>query len=230
MAQIISDAWMRIVDELIGHSPQTISELLSKVNVTRTAITEQLDELAELGLVVRELERLSSRGRPRYRYSLTLDAIPRIYPGIQRLAISTLWNAIKKLGGEELLMQIITQACEILSDHFGSKMTGITSEERFLEIMKMTAPENDMTKWQINPDGSIDVWRRVCIIEGINSAECRFCGHHKALLESIVGEKLELRKNRYEGAAYCVYRLTPKKQEDAEDSEGEVPKDFPLLV
>ena len=221
MAQIISAAGMRVIEQLIGHPPQTISELLPKVDVTRTAITEQLNELVEVGLVARELERSSGRGRPRFRYSLTSNAISILYPGNQRLAVSMLWSAIKKLGGDELLAQIINEACEILTEqHYGSQVTGKTPEERFLEIMVFTTPRGDEMKWQRNPDGSIDVWRRVCDVEAISSAECRLCEYHKACVETIVGEKIEILENRHEGAPYCVFRLVAKNPEEAEDSDA----------
>ena len=113
---------MRIVDALIGQPPQTISELLPKVKVTRTAITEQLDELVRMGLVVREMEHLPSRGRPRYRYSLSEESVPRIYPGNQQLVVSTIWNAVKEIAGEELSSRIFLHACDKIKDYYSDKI------------------------------------------------------------------------------------------------------------
>ena len=42
----ISAAGLRIAKLLVGHPPQTVSDLLDAAGVTRTAVTEQLNEAA----------------------------------------------------------------------------------------------------------------------------------------------------------------------------------------
>lgn len=49
---------------LVGNPPQTITDLIRAAGVTRTAVTEQLNELVAAGFVERSMERLSGRGRP----------------------------------------------------------------------------------------------------------------------------------------------------------------------
>ena len=65
----ITSAGMRIINLLVGQPPLAIAEMIDNLNVTRTAITEQLSELIEAGYVERTVEKLSSRGRPRHRAS-----------------------------------------------------------------------------------------------------------------------------------------------------------------
>ena len=50
---IISAAGLRIVKLLVGNPPQTVSDLIGATRVTRTAVTEQLNELVAAGYVER---------------------------------------------------------------------------------------------------------------------------------------------------------------------------------
>jgi predicted transcriptional regulator len=71
----ISAAGLRVVRLLVGNPPQTVSSLIRATGVTRTAVTEQLNELIAAGFVERDTERLSGRGRPRHLYRTTQAAL-----------------------------------------------------------------------------------------------------------------------------------------------------------
>ena len=51
----ISAAGMRLIKLLVGHTPRTTAELIDEIGVTRTAITEQLNELLHAGFVTRTI-------------------------------------------------------------------------------------------------------------------------------------------------------------------------------
>lgn len=207
MAQTISAAGMRIIDKLVGLPPQTISELMEKIDVTRTAVTEQLDELVAGGIVFRERERLGSRGRPRFRYSLNPDAAARLYPGNQDVVVPAIWKAICDIGGEELLDQVIEGASRNAKVHYDKTVTGETPEERFVQIMEATAPVGEKLRWQKNEDGSYDFWRRVCEMSGLNNKECVCCRLHCHFLELVTGAKVQQLANRHDGEPCCAFRI-----------------------
>ena len=71
----VSAAGLRIVKLLVGNPPQTVSDLIDTTGVTRTAVTEQLNELVAAGFVERSTERLTGRGRPRHLYKATDAAL-----------------------------------------------------------------------------------------------------------------------------------------------------------
>ena len=50
---------MRVVKLLVGHAPRSVGELIDETGVTRTAVTEQLNELMAAGFVERTVEKLS---------------------------------------------------------------------------------------------------------------------------------------------------------------------------
>ena len=66
---------LRIVKLLAGQSPKTVASLIRSMGITRTAVTEQLNDLVGAGLVERAVERLPGRGRPRHVYKATNAAL-----------------------------------------------------------------------------------------------------------------------------------------------------------
>ena len=79
----VTAAGMRLMKLLVGQPPQAVSELVRMAGVTRTAVAEQLDELVAAGLVERQTQRLSGRGRPRHLYRATNTAISLLFTGRQ---------------------------------------------------------------------------------------------------------------------------------------------------
>ena len=58
----VSTAGMRMMNLLVGKPPQTVQELVDSTDVTRTAITEQLNELLGAGLIERKRQPPTGRG------------------------------------------------------------------------------------------------------------------------------------------------------------------------
>ncbi len=58
----VSQAGLRIIKLLVGHPPKNVAGLIRATGVTRTAVTEQLNDLVAAQLVERSVERLA---RPR---------------------------------------------------------------------------------------------------------------------------------------------------------------------
>ena len=210
MTQTHSAAAMRIVDKLAGQPPQTITELMTGLQVTRTAITEQLDELVGQGVVHRTPEPRNSRGRPKYRYSLTKKATSRLYPGNQGAVMYSVWRSIWEIGGEELRAKVIDQAAELQKEIFKDQIKGKTPVERFLEVLTVTASDGKI-RVQHNPDGSCDVWRRICEVDCLDDDEFRLCDMHVAFLEKVTGGKVLQVESRHDGAPCCRFRLLPPK-------------------
>ena len=101
----ISPAGLRIMKLLVGNPPQTVAELIRAAGVTRTAVTEQLNELVAAGFVERDTQRLPGRGRPRHLYRATDAALVLLFASNQRLVVPAIWRAILDVGGEELTQE-----------------------------------------------------------------------------------------------------------------------------
>ena len=102
----ITSAGMRIINLLVGQPPLALAEMIDNLNVTRTAITEQLSELIEAGYVERTVEKLSSRGRPRHRYGITDLSLTALFPGAAGVVVPSIWKHIEQCCGLQMAEKI----------------------------------------------------------------------------------------------------------------------------
>ena len=117
----ISAAGLRVMKLLVGNPPQTISDLIRAAGVTRTAVTEQLNELVAAGFVERSMERLLGRGRPRHRYKATDAALVLLFASNQHLVVPAIWRAIDEVGDEELANKIHQRVSHVLAEHYSAR-------------------------------------------------------------------------------------------------------------
>ena len=89
---------MQVIKLLVGNPPQTINDLIDVAGVTRTAITERLNELLSAGMVTRSTESGNGRGHPRYVYSLTNAAMEVVFARDHKVAMPAIWQAVRELG------------------------------------------------------------------------------------------------------------------------------------
>ena len=112
----VSAAGMRIVRLLVGTPPQTVADLIKATGVTRTAVTEQLNELVSAGYLARSTERLSGRGRPRHLYSVTDAALMLLFASNQRLLVPAIWRAVNNACDQRTIDRIIAEVSRSLRD------------------------------------------------------------------------------------------------------------------
>ncbi len=206
---IVSPAGLRLIDELVGRHPQTITELLQRLDVTRTAITEQLDDLVASGWVIRQRDHSGDRGRPKFRYSVSEYAASTLFPtGNASLIIPTTWQVLKEIGGDELLEQVLDKVCQRIVNMLKHQVPGPTAREYFLQSMQIMAPLGEVLKSSESPDGHMEISRRACGASALNDQECTLCRMHmKVLALSVHGGKVELAQHRHEGHPCCTFRL-----------------------
>lgn len=86
---------------LAGSPPQTMVKLIAAAGVTRTAVTEQFNELLAAGYVERSLQK-RSWGRPQHLYRATEYSLRTLFPNNQRLLAPLLLEAFHELADREL--------------------------------------------------------------------------------------------------------------------------------
>ena len=119
----VSAAGLKIVKLLVGNPPHSVTDLIQATGVTRTAVTEQLHELVTAGFVEQSAERLPGRGRPRYLYKATNDALVLLFSSSQRLVVPAIWKAIDEIGGGELKGKVLKKVSRTLAVHYNKKIT-----------------------------------------------------------------------------------------------------------
>ena len=90
----VSAAGLRIIKLLVGNPPFTVSDLIKSTGVTRTAVTEQLNELVSAGFVEQSAERLPGEVGLGIYTKLPNSALIMLFSSNQRMVVPAIWKAI----------------------------------------------------------------------------------------------------------------------------------------
>ena len=157
----ITASGMRVVKLLVGHPPRTIGELIEETGVTRTAITEQLNEVVAAGFVDRTLERLAGRGRPRHRYSATPAALVLLFANNQQLVVPAIWKAIERIGGADLTKKVLRMVTRSLAEHYRTRITATSPRGRIEQFVAILEQEGGLFNL-VAKNGHLTVTKRNC--------------------------------------------------------------------
>jgi DeoR family transcriptional regulator, suf operon transcriptional repressor len=206
---IISAAGMRIIKLLVGNPPRTVSELINAAKVTRTAVTEQLNELVAGGYVERKTERLPGRGRPRHLYTTTETALLLLFAGNQQLVMPAFWKAIEDVGGDEFKHKVLRKFCKILAEHYSRRIAVKKPEERLRQFLELLRSEGHIVDTKSN--GQLMVFKRSCPFISIADRKRSVCTVDQELMSIIVGRPVRRIDCRHEGAPCCTFEILPPK-------------------
>ena len=140
----ITAAGMRVIKLLVGRPPRTVGELTRLTGVTRTAITEQLNEMVAGGFVNRTIEHLAGRGRPRHRYTATQAALVLLFANNQQLVVPAIWKAVDKVGGKELTQKVLHAVSRQLAEHYLARITASLPRARMDQFKAILQEEGGL--------------------------------------------------------------------------------------
>jgi predicted ArsR family transcriptional regulator len=199
---------MRIVRLLVGSPPQTVSDLIKTSGVTRTAVTEQLNELVAAGYVERTIERLPGRGRPRHLYSATNATLLALFGGNEQLVVPAIWQAVEEIGGEDLLQQVLKRVASTLADHYRQRMTAERPKDRLREMAEILCEEGGLA--EVHDNGRLVLQKRSCAFFCMfDSARRAVCHVDEEMLSLIVGQPVRRIACRHDGDSCCSFEIVP---------------------
>lgn len=202
----VSAAGMRIVKLLVGNPPQTVADLISASGVTRTAVTEQLNELVAAGFVQRDTERLPGRGRPRHLYSATDASLRLLFANNQHLVVPAIWKAIAELGGKALTRKVLRRVSQSLADHYKRRITVKGPEKRLRELIAPFCEEGGLAE-AIEKDGRLMMRKRSCPFISMLDDNRTVCFVDQEMMSEVVGRRVVRTTSRLEGAPCCTFEI-----------------------
>jgi predicted ArsR family transcriptional regulator len=205
----ISAAGMRIIRLMVGKPPVSISELIRAMGVTRTAITEQLNELIAAGFVERTLERLPGRGRPRHLYALTANALLVVFTSHQQLIVPAIWRAVGEIGGPELTRKVIKKVSQSLVDYYRTRVSGESVDDRLRQLAEVLGEEGQVIDMVRRDDGSIVLSRRSCSFLTMFEENRSICRIDQNVVSTVLGVPVRQLTCRHDGAPCCSFE-TPQ--------------------
>jgi DeoR family transcriptional regulator, suf operon transcriptional repressor len=203
----ISAAGLRIMKLLVGNPPQTISDLAKIIGVTRTAVTEQLNELMAAGFVEQNTERQPGRGRPRFRYKATDAALVLLFASNQCLVVPAIWRAIREAGGEKLTAQILQRVGLAMAEHYNRQITAKKPHERLRQLIDVLAEEGCLIEAVEGPQGQLVLYRRSCPFISMVDEQRNVCNIDRDVLSKVVGRPVRKTACRHEGDPCCAIEI-----------------------
>ncbi len=203
----ISAAGLRVVKLLVGNPPQTVSDLIRTAGVTRTAVTEQLNELVAAGFVERDTERLPGRGRPRHLYKATNAALVLLFAGNQRLVVPAIWRAIRDVGGENLAQKVLKRVSRALAEHYNAKITATKPRERLRQFMDLLTTEGGLIEAVEDDEGQLVLYKRSCPFISMVDQQRSVCYIDQQVISAVVGRPVRQTACRHEGAPCCTFEI-----------------------
>jgi len=202
----ISPAGLRIVKLLVGHPPRTVASLIRATGVTRTAVTEQLNDLVAAGLVERFVERLPSRGRPRHVYKAAGAALL-LFANDQQHVMSALWRAIFDICGEDVAKKVLKRVSRAMTDYYSQKITAKKPQERLRQLISLFAGDGELVDLVENHDEQWTIHRRSCPFAGIADARQTVCRIDQEMMSAVVGRHVRRTACRHGGAPCCTFEI-----------------------
>ncbi len=215
----VSAAGMRVLKQLVGNPPQTIADLMEATGVTRTAVTEQLNELVAGGFAARETERVMGRGRPRHLYSSTESALLLLFATSQRLVVPAIWRAIEELYGADGAQQVLRRVGEIVAKHYRAKIRSRNPNKRLMELSKIFSEEGALIDATEQPSGEVVLHKRSCPFVSMLDEKRAVCGLDLEMMEQIVGAPVNRIACRHEGDARCTFEVARKVRRPEVEAE-----------
>jgi predicted ArsR family transcriptional regulator len=207
---IINAAGLRIVKLLAGKPPQSIDQLADALSVTRTAVTEQLNELLRAGFIESEKHSLRSRGRPRNLYKATDAALLLLFVQNQQLVVPAMWKAVEEHGGKELTNKILHSVSHSLAGHYLPRITAKKPEERLRQLMNLLKTEGGLA--DVSQKGGATVLsKRTCPFLSMADETCSICRVDQEMMSQVVGRPVRRTACRLDGAPCCTFEVAKEK-------------------
>jgi len=206
----ITPAGMRIIKLLVGRAPQTVTDLIQAAGVTRTAVTEQLNELLSAGFAERSYERLAGRGRPRHLYSATSAALLLLFGGNQGILVPAIWRAIAEVGGEGLRRRVCVRVAREMAEHYGRRVDGKTPAQRFRQLADLLREEGDVVEVTRGTHGRLVMHRRSCGFFSMFEENRSVCQVDEEMIRRVVRVPVERMACRHDGDPCCQFAIFSK--------------------
>lgn len=193
------------------HGALSASALGKQIGTTGEAVRQQLQKLADEGLVQSE-SRPSGVGRPTQLWMLAPGSGAR-FPDTHAALTVKLLDGIRETLGEAALDTIIRARELETAKAYEAAMEGASSlEDRVERLTAIRTDEGYMADWERLEDGTLQLRENHCPICAAAAACQGFCRAELQAFKSALGPQAEVQRTEHvlDGGRRCTYRITPK--------------------
>ena len=206
----VSLAALRIIKLLVGKPPQTVADLIEATGVTRTAVTEQLNELVAGGFVEKTTEPASGRGRPKNLYEATEDAHVVLMANRDSYLGGMVWRAVDTIGDKKLINRLIDEVSNEVVARYADRVTGTTPQARLKQITELFRKDGVLIDVETKK-GKLVINKRNCQFVGWADPSRIACRVDLAAVEKLIGTSAKQIAHRKEdGSSCCSFQVEAK--------------------
>jgi len=187
---------------------KSIGELTDMLGVTATAVRQRVERLLELRLIDRQ-KVVAGRGRPTYRYLLTVAGYRRAGADAADLA-EAMWHEILQFPDREIREQLVTAVARRLGQQYAAEMDPSADTAPFAQRMRqlttmLRAREIPAAVHQQGDLPVLDI--EACPYPNLTdvSDDRAMCRLEEQMLSEALGEDVHLNRCRLDGDTSCQF-------------------------
>ena len=199
-----NDTRTNIINLLKINGKMTINEVSTQLDMSSMGVRQHLNSLEREGLVGYSRQK-SSRGRPKYIYTLTEQAKEMFPESYKSLTIEVLEEA-EDIGGENLVNQLFTKRMESQIQSYTKRLQGKNLNKKVKELAKIRSEEGYMAKISKNGD-NYSLVEHHCPISMIAKKYRILCETEKKLFQRVLGVEVKRKHHLMCGSHKCSYYI-----------------------
>ena len=197
-----------LLNLLADTGPLAISDIGQHLAVTRTAVHERLLRLTGEGLVDRELVR-GARGRPSYRYSLSLKARKLAGNNFADLS-AVLWQEVLGIEDAGRPHGVVGRIAGALKAMYAGAIHGTTLKARMESLRELL--QKRRVRCDVDARNNVHTLTlRDCPYLGLAEVDSTICQVETMLFSQLLGDEVVLSQCRLDGHACCQFGPNRKR-------------------
>ncbi|NND99162.1 MAG: ArsR family transcriptional regulator, partial [Pirellulaceae bacterium] len=185
-----------------------IGELVEALGVTATAVRQRVDRLLDMGLIDRE-KVVAGRGRPTYRYRLTISGYRQVGSNPTELA-EAMWREILEVKNTELRERLLSSIAARMGRQYAAQLrdddSSTTVGERMQRLSQMLAARHVVT--DVSKSGELPVLDiGACPYPSLTDAseDRSMCRLEEQMFSEALGQPVQLSSCRLDGDSCCQF-------------------------
>jgi predicted ArsR family transcriptional regulator len=198
-----------LLDLIRRRGPLTVTEMVSYLGVTATAVRNRLTRLLGSGMVERRVEH-GGRGRPRHTYEASAEAHKRLGQNYADLAVVLWEEMMRTVEDRKLRRRLFGRITERLAELYRSKVTGDAWEGRLVQLGTILHDRGiEAEVIQREGDESPMLKQHSCPYFELAEVDHAVCAMERKMFEKILGRGLRLSQCRLDGHRSCDFEAKP---------------------
>lgn len=213
-----------ILDMLRQRERMTVVEFARSLEVTATAVRQQLQRLLAEGLIERTPSR-GSRGRPRHEYCLTEKGRRTSGNNFADLAMA-LWLEIRAIPSPDIRRGLLQRLAARLSSFYAGQVTGENPQVRMESVADLFADRE--IPLRVRLEGELPVIDALsCPYPQLAQQDRTICSLEKLMFSELLQTPLKLSQCRLDGDHCCTFTASPRGAGESGEREGESTTSLP---